>query len=64
MSPDGALDFLAAGETLTLTYTAEVDSNYAPDNLKTFQSVHDHDHRHQRCSGHYHRARKRRVFGG
>ncbi len=35
---DGAFDFLAAGETLTLTYTAEVDSNYIPDNLKTFQS--------------------------
>jgi len=28
--PDGAFDFLAAGETLTLTYTAKVDANYAP----------------------------------
>jgi fibronectin-binding autotransporter adhesin len=27
---DGAFDFLAAGETLTLTYTAYVDNNYAP----------------------------------
>jgi hypothetical protein len=26
--PDTAVDFLAAGETLTLTYMAEVDSNY------------------------------------
>ena len=33
--PDKAFDFLAAGETLTLTYVAEVDSNYAPNNLKT-----------------------------
>ncbi|MGB6395129.1 MAG: FecR domain-containing protein, partial [Bradyrhizobium sp.] len=33
--PDKAFDFLAAGETLTLTYIAEVDSNYAPNNLKT-----------------------------
>ena len=28
--PDGALDFLGAGETLTLTYTAVVNNNYAP----------------------------------
>jgi fibronectin-binding autotransporter adhesin len=27
--PDGAFDFLGAGETLTLTYTALVDNNYA-----------------------------------
>ncbi len=27
---DGAFDFLAAGETLTLTYQARVDNNYAP----------------------------------
>ena len=26
--PDNAFDFLAAGETLTLTYTAKVDNNY------------------------------------
>jgi fibronectin-binding autotransporter adhesin len=35
---DGALDFLAAGETLTLTYVAEVDSNFAPNNLQTFKT--------------------------
>jgi fibronectin-binding autotransporter adhesin len=29
--PDKAFDFLAEGETLTLTYTVEVDNNYAPD---------------------------------
>ena len=28
--PDSAFDFLAAGETLTLTYTATVDNNYQP----------------------------------
>jgi len=28
--PDGAFDFLGAGETLTLTYTALVADNYAP----------------------------------
>jgi fibronectin-binding autotransporter adhesin len=33
--PDNAFDFLAAGETLTLTYTAFVDNNYAPSDLKT-----------------------------
>jgi len=33
--PDHAFDFLAAGEKLTLTYTALVDSNYAPLDLKT-----------------------------
>ena len=31
---DSGFDFLAAGETLTLTYLAEVDSNYAPNNLQ------------------------------
>ena len=35
---DGLFDFLAAGEKLTLTYTAEVDSNYAPDNLATLST--------------------------
>jgi fibronectin-binding autotransporter adhesin len=35
---DSALDFLAAGETLMLTYVAEVDSNYAPNNLQTFKT--------------------------
>ncbi|WOH65851.1 VCBS domain-containing protein [Bradyrhizobium sp. BWA-3-5] len=34
--PDGAFDFLAAGETLTLTYMARVDNNYAPSNETTF----------------------------
>ena len=33
---DGAFDFLAAGETLTLTYMARVDNNYAPNNETTF----------------------------
>ena len=34
--PDGAFDFLASGETLTLTYLARVDNNYAPSNETTF----------------------------
>ena len=33
---DGAFDFLASGETLTLTYLARVDNNYAPNNETTF----------------------------
>jgi VCBS repeat-containing protein len=33
---DGAFDFLAAGETLTLTYMARVDNNYTPSNETTF----------------------------
>ena len=33
--PDKAFDFLGAGDTLTLTYMAEVDSNYAGGNLPT-----------------------------
>jgi VCBS repeat-containing protein len=33
---DGAFDFLAAGETLALTYLARVDNNYAPSNETTF----------------------------
>lgn len=33
---DGAFDFLAAGETLTLTYMARVDNNYAPFNETAF----------------------------
>ncbi|MDE5456151.1 hypothetical protein GWE18_25655 [Bradyrhizobium sp. CSA112] len=33
---DGAFDFLAAGETLNLTYQARVDNNYAPNNETTF----------------------------
>jgi VCBS repeat-containing protein len=36
---DGAFDFLADGETLTLAYTVEVDNNFGPSNekaLKTF----------------------------
>ncbi|MCA6115414.1 VCBS domain-containing protein [Bradyrhizobium sp. WSM 1738] len=34
--PDGAFDFLAAGETLQLTYMARVDNNYAPNNETAF----------------------------
>jgi hypothetical protein len=30
--PDGAFDFLAAGETLSLTYIVRVDNNFAPNN--------------------------------
>jgi VCBS repeat-containing protein len=33
---DGAFDFLAAGETVTLTYLARVDNNYTPSNETTF----------------------------
>jgi VCBS repeat-containing protein len=33
---DSAFDFLAAGETLTLTYLARVDNNYALNNETTF----------------------------
>ncbi|WP_051379873.1 VCBS domain-containing protein [Bradyrhizobium murdochi] len=33
---DGAFDFLAAGETLELTYMARVDNNFAPNNETTF----------------------------
>jgi FecR protein len=33
--PDSAFDFLAAGETLTLTYTAYVDNNYKQSDLVT-----------------------------
>jgi VCBS repeat-containing protein len=33
---DGAFDFLAAGEMVTLTYLARVDNNYAPNNETTF----------------------------
>ncbi|MEO8319196.1 MAG: VCBS domain-containing protein, partial [Bradyrhizobium sp.] len=36
--PDGALDFLAAGEVLTLTYVARVDNNFAPNVETTFKS--------------------------
>jgi VCBS repeat-containing protein len=35
---DGAFDFLAAGEVLTLTYRARVDNNYAPSNETAFQT--------------------------
>src|SRR5205085_7441823 len=37
--PDGAFDFLAAGETLTLTYMARVDNNYAANNEITFKPI-------------------------
>jgi VCBS repeat-containing protein len=33
--PDGSFDFLAAGETLQLTYTLTVDNNYAPNDEST-----------------------------
>jgi VCBS repeat-containing protein len=33
--PDSAFDFLAAGETLTLTYIVRVDNNFAPNNEYT-----------------------------
>ncbi|WP_426529214.1 VCBS domain-containing protein [Bradyrhizobium sp. McL0615] len=36
---DGAFDFLADGERLTLTYMARVDNNYAPHNETTFVPV-------------------------
>jgi VCBS repeat-containing protein len=35
---DGAFDFLAAGETLTLTYMARVDNNYEPSNETGFKT--------------------------
>ncbi|HMM92170.1 VCBS domain-containing protein [Bradyrhizobium sp.] len=36
---DGAFDFLAAGERLTLTYMARVENNYAPNNEMTFVPI-------------------------
>ncbi|MBV9559680.1 MAG: VCBS domain-containing protein [Bradyrhizobium sp.] len=36
---DSAFDFLAAGETLTLTYMVRVDTNYAPDDESTFVPI-------------------------
>ena len=36
--PDGAFDFLAVGETLTLTYLARVDNNFAANNETTFKT--------------------------
>ena len=36
--PDGAFDFLAAGETLTLTYTVAVDNNFAQSRQVGFQT--------------------------
>ena len=35
---DGAFDFLAAGEKLTLTYLARVDNNFAANNEMTFKT--------------------------
>jgi VCBS repeat-containing protein len=35
---DGAFDFLAAGETLTLTYIAQVDNNFASNNESSFKT--------------------------
>ncbi len=37
--PDGAFDFLAVGETLTLTYMARVDNNYGPNNETAFRPI-------------------------
>jgi VCBS repeat-containing protein len=37
--PDGAFDFLAAGETLTLVYMARVDNNFALNNEITFAPI-------------------------
>ena len=34
--PDHAFDFMAEGETLTLTYVARVDNNFAPNNEYSF----------------------------
>ncbi len=36
---DGAFDFLAVGETLTLTYIARVDNNFAPNNETSFRTI-------------------------
>ncbi|MFX9649726.1 VCBS domain-containing protein, partial [Acinetobacter baumannii] len=36
---DGAFDFLAAGETLTLTYLVRVDNTYAPSNETAFKTI-------------------------
>ncbi|UFX44850.1 VCBS domain-containing protein [Bradyrhizobium sp. 41S5] len=36
---DGAFDFLAAGETLTLTYMVRVDNNYTPSNETAFKTI-------------------------
>ena len=44
---DSAFDFLAVGETLTLTYMARVDNNFAPNNETTLLRSRS-DHRHQR----------------
>ena len=35
---DSAFDFIAVGETLTLTYVARVDNNFAPNNETGFQT--------------------------
>ncbi|MGV7214203.1 FecR domain-containing protein [Bradyrhizobium sp. UFLA05-112] len=37
--PDDAFDFLAAGETLTLTYRARVDNNFAANNETAFIDI-------------------------
>jgi hypothetical protein len=36
--PDKALDFIAAGEVLTLTYVVRVDNNFAPNDEAAFKS--------------------------
>ena len=66
---DGAFDFLADGETLTLTYLARVDNNYAPNNETTFVPFTIDDHRHQRQADRRldrrrnHRADRHRQYG-
>ena len=37
--PDGAFDFLAAGEILTLTYLVRVDNNFGPNNEFAFETI-------------------------
>ena len=67
---DGAFDFLAAGETLSLTYMARVDNNYGPSNETAFVPFTIVDYRHQRQADavgdrrHDHRAGRHRQYGG
>ena len=52
--PDHVFDFLAAGETLTLTYMVRVDNNFSVNPETAVHPHHDHDHRHQRQAGDHH----------
>ena len=45
--PDGAFDFLAAGETLTLTYHGAGRQQFRAEQRDDVQDLHHHDHRHQ-----------------